>query len=75
MTYSISVYNLTKKSLLHLENQAKFELHNTRSEEYLDLLKQIRVDSIDVQDQVGNRNFRWESQKKRNPNLADVIVS
>jgi hypothetical protein len=54
-------YDLTKKSLLNLENQAKFELHNTRSEEYLDLLKQIRVDSIDVQDQVGKCNYMQES--------------
>ena len=55
-------YDLTKNSLLNLENQAKFELHNTRSEEYLDLLKQIRVDSVDVQDQVGKCNYMQESK-------------
>ncbi|XP_028417501.1 NADH dehydrogenase [ubiquinone] 1 alpha subcomplex assembly factor 4-like [Dendronephthya gigantea] len=30
------------------ENQAKFDLHSKRSEEYLQLLKEIRVDSVDV---------------------------
>lgn len=36
-----------------LENQAKFDVYNKRSEEYLSLLKQIRVDSIDVGTEVG----------------------
>ena len=42
----------TTKDLLDAakqENEANFQIHNRRSEEYLDLLKQIRVHSVDGQ--------------------------
>jgi hypothetical protein len=44
---------LSKNPLLILENEAEFKLHNKRSDEYLDLLKQIRVHSVDGQIKVG----------------------
>ncbi|XP_028417880.1 NADH dehydrogenase [ubiquinone] 1 alpha subcomplex assembly factor 4-like isoform X2 [Dendronephthya gigantea] len=63
---SLAPKHETTKDLLDSakqENQAKFDLHNKRSEEYLQLLKQIRVDSVDVPDKRMKTPDEWTAEK------------
>ncbi|XP_028412314.1 NADH dehydrogenase [ubiquinone] 1 alpha subcomplex assembly factor 4-like isoform X1 [Dendronephthya gigantea] len=71
---SLAPKHETTKDLLDSakqENQARFDLHNKRSEEYLQLLKQIRVDSVKVPD----KNNPQPEEESLSPTTATTRLS